>query len=118
MAVLVETTSVRKSELAFLQLATLGVLAGAFIAFGGMFFTHTITGQELGFGSGRLLGGVAFSLGLVLVVVGGADLFTGNNLIVMTWADRKVTSAALLRNWIVVYPRVGQRRAGVPFRDS
>lgn len=102
-AVLVETTGVRKAELPLLQLATLGVLAGAFIAFGGMFFTQTITGQELGFGPGRLLGGIAFSLGLVLVVVGGAELFTGNNLIVMAWADRKVTSTALLRNWVVVY---------------
>jgi len=103
MAALVETAGVRKAGLPLPELVTLGILAGAFIAFGGMFYTHTITGQELGFGPGRLLGGVAFSLGLVLVVVGGAELFTGNNLIVMAWADRKVTTAALLRNWVVVY---------------
>lgn len=103
MAALVSTAGVRKAGLPLLQLVTLGVLAGAFIAFGGMFYTHTITGQELGFGPGRLLGGVAFSLGLVLVVVGGAELFTGNNLIVMAWAERKVGTASLLRNWVVVY---------------
>lgn len=103
MAALVATAGVKKAALPLLQLTTLGVLAGAFIAFGAMFYTHTITGQELGFGPGRLLGGVAFSLGLILVVVGGAELFTGNNLIVMAWADKKVATAALLRNWVVVY---------------
>jgi len=102
-ASLVETAGVKKAGLALVPLATLGVLAGAFIAFGGMFYTLTITGQELGFGPGRLLGGLAFSLGLILVVVGGAELFTGNNLIVMAWADGLVSLTALLRNWVVVY---------------
>lgn len=102
-AALVESAGVAKAKLPLLQLTTLGVLAGAFIAFGGMLFTHTMTGQELGFGPGRLLGGVAFSLGLILVVIGGAELFTGNNLIVMAWADGKVGGLALLRNWSVVY---------------
>jgi formate/nitrite transporter FocA (FNT family) len=50
-----------------------------------------------------LLGGLAFSLGLILVVVAGAELFTGNNLIVMAWASRKVSTARLLRNWTLVY---------------
>jgi formate/nitrite transporter len=68
-----------------------------------MFYTLTITGGDLGFGPSRLLGGVAFSLGLILVLVGGAELFTGNNLIVMAWAERKVTSRQLLRNWVLVY---------------
>jgi formate/nitrite transporter len=68
-----------------------------------MYFTLVMTGSELGFGPSRLLGGLAFSLGLILVVVGGAELFTGNNLIVMAWAERKVTSLQLARNWSLVY---------------
>jgi formate/nitrite transporter len=68
-----------------------------------MAYTLVMTGNGLGFGPGRLLGGVAFSLGLILVIVGGAELFTGNALIVMAWASRKVSSASLLRNWLVVY---------------
>jgi formate transporter len=55
------------------------------------------------FGPERLLGGIAFSLGLILVVVGGAELFTGNNLIVMAWADGKIKTIQLLRNWFFVY---------------
>ncbi|MEQ9350716.1 MAG: formate/nitrite transporter family protein, partial [Alphaproteobacteria bacterium] len=84
-------------------LLCLGLLAGAFISFGAMLFTLTMTGNELGFGPGRLLGGLAFSLGLVLVIVGGAELFTGNNLVAMAWADGKVGTASLLRNWVLVY---------------
>ena len=103
MAKLVEDVGVAKAKLPALKTATLGLLAGAFIAFGAMFFTVVMTGSTLGLGPARLLGGLAFSLGLVLVVVGGAELFTGNNLIVMAWADRKVTTAELLRNWVIVY---------------
>ena len=103
MARLVEAVGVRKAQLSAIQTLTLGVLAGAFIAFGGMLFTLVMTDTSLGFGLARLVGGIAFSLGLILVVVGGAELFTGNNLIVMAWADGKVSTAALLRNWILVY---------------
>ncbi len=100
---LIEAGGVAKARLPLVKLAALGVLAGAFIAFGAMFYTLVVTGSDLGFGPGRLLGGVAFSLGLILVLVGGAELFTGNNLIVMAWAERKVSTAELLRNWVVVY---------------
>ncbi len=102
-AAMVEAVGVKKAAAPLAQLAMLGVLAGAFIAFGAMYYTLTVTGSTLGLGPTRLLGGAAFSLGLVLVVVAGAELFTGNNLIVMAWADRKVSTAALLRNWTVVY---------------
>ena len=102
-ALLVEQVGVRKATLPVVQTVALGLLAGAFIAFGAMFFTLVMTGTQLGFGPGRLLGGVAFSLGLVLVVVGGAELFTGNNLVVMAWAARKITTAQLARNWTLVY---------------
>lgn len=99
----VESSGVAKVNLPLLQTLALAVLAGAFIAFGGMSYTVVVTGSELGFGPTRLLGGVAFSLGLVLVVIGGAELFTGNNLIAMAWADRRVTTRRLLRNWLLVY---------------
>jgi formate transporter len=68
-----------------------------------MFSTLVTTDDALGLGPGRLLGGLAFSLGLFLVVVGGAELFTGNNLVVMAWAARKITTAQLARNWTLVY---------------
>jgi formate/nitrite transporter len=100
---LVEQVGVKKATLPVVQTLVLGVLAGAFIAFGAMSFTLVMTGSELGLGPSRLLGGLAFSLGLILVVVGGAELFTGNNLIVMAWAERKVTSLQLGRNWSLVY---------------
>lgn len=99
----VETIGIAKARLGTLSTLTLAVLAGAFIAFGGMFYTLAITGSGLGLGPTRVLGGLAFSLGLILVVVAGAELFTGNNLVVMAWADRRVTTGRLLRNWGLVY---------------
>jgi len=99
----VENAGVAKAALPTLQTLTPAVLAGAFIAFGAMFFTLVMTNSGLGFGVGRLVGGMAFSLGLVLAVIAGAELFTGNNLIVMAWADGKITLVAMLRNWLLVY---------------
>jgi formate/nitrite transporter len=79
-------------------------LAGAFIAMGAVFSTTVTTGAaDLPYGVARLLAGIAFSLGLILVVVAGAELFTGNNLIVMAWASRRVSTLRLLRNWALVY---------------
>lgn len=102
-ALLVETVGIKKANLAFLPMLTLGILAGAFIAFGAMFYTVTITGSELGFGPTKILGGLSFSLGLILVVIAGAELFTGNNLIVIAWADKKISTGQLLKNWCIVY---------------
>jgi len=102
-AFLVEEVGIKKAGMELVPMLTLGVLAGAFVAFGGMFYTSTITGSELGFGPTRLLGGLAFSLGLILVVVGGAELFTGNNLIVMAWAAGRISTSADLRNGAIVY---------------
>lgn len=102
-AELVEQVGERKAGLPLLSTLVLGLLAGAFIAFGAMFFTLVVTDSALGLGPTRLLGGLAFSLGLILVVVAGAELFTGNNLIVMAWADRRVSTLRLLRNWSLVY---------------
>ncbi|MDH3663834.1 MAG: formate/nitrite transporter family protein [Alphaproteobacteria bacterium] len=100
---LVEGVGVKKANLAMVPTLALGVLAGAFIAFGAMLFTLVMTGNDLGFGPGRWLGGIAFSLGLILVVIGGAELFTGNSLIVMAWADRRITTMQILRNWSLVF---------------
>lgn len=102
-ALRVERAGVAKVRLPALQTFVLACLAGAFIAFGAMFFTVVTTAHGLGFGPARLLGGLAFSLGLVLVIVAGAELFTGNALIVMAWVDRRVRLAELLRNWGIVY---------------
>jgi formate transporter len=81
----------------------LGLLAGAFIGFGALFSTLVASDVSLGFALQRLLMGLTFSLGMLLVVVAGAELFTGNNLLVMAWADRKIATSELLRNCVIVY---------------
>jgi formate/nitrite transporter len=98
----VESVGVAKARLPFLQTALLGVLAGAFIGLGALYFTLVASDATLGFAAQRVLGGVAFSLGLLLVVVAGAELFTGNNLLAMAWADGKITTREVLRNWAIV----------------
>jgi formate transporter len=100
-----EYIGVRKVEAPVLRTFTLAILAGAFIALGAVFATTVATGTSTiwPFGVAKLLTGFVFCLGLILVVVGGAELFTGNNLIVMAWASRKVTTRQLLRNWAIVY---------------
>jgi len=104
MATRAEYVGVRKAEAPALTTFTLAILAGAFIALGAVFATNTAAGSSaLPFGVAKLLTGLVFCLGLILVVVGGAELFTGNNLIVMAWASGKVTGRALLRNWVIVY---------------
>lgn len=86
-----------------LSLLVLAILAGAFISLGAVFYLVVVTDSSLGFGITRLLGGLAFSLGLILVVVAGAELFTGNNLVAMAWASRLIGLRELGRNWLVVY---------------
>ncbi|MBL6651152.1 MAG: formate/nitrite transporter family protein [Reyranella sp.] len=100
-----EAVGVQKTKLDVLSLVGLAVLAGAFIALGAMFATTVLAGADgaLPYGVGRLLAGIAFSLGLILVVVGGAELFTGNALMVMAWAGGKVRLHAMLRAWLIVY---------------
>ena len=102
-AVKVESVGVAKARTDTLTLLLLAILAGAFISLGALFFTVVITGSTLPFGGTRLLGGLAFCLGLVLVVVAGAELFTGNNLVAMAWASRLIGTREILRNWIIVY---------------
>ncbi len=100
----VQQLGVTKATGDSLQVFALAILAGAFIALGAAFFTlvsydpGSIAGGLL-----RLMGGLVFCLGLILVVVAGAELFTGNNLIVMAFVDGKVTLGQLLKNWMIVY---------------
>lgn len=117
MATRAEYLGVRKAEMPAFTMFMLAILAGAFISLGAIFATivaaggMTVTAADgavafttgLPYGVTRLLTGLVFCLGLILVVVGGAELFTGNNLIVMAWASGKVTGRALLRNWFIVY---------------
>lgn len=101
-AVRVRDIGVAKARLPLATLAMLGLLAGAFIGLGAMFNVVVASDATLPVALRRLLGGLVFSLGLFLVLVAGAELFTGNNLLAMAWADRKVTTREVLRNWAVV----------------
>lgn len=99
----VATMGVAKASAPALTLLVLAILAGAFISLGGLFYTFVSSGSTLGFGITRLVAGLSFSLGLILVVIGGAELFTGNNLLAMAWASRLISTRAVLRNWLIVY---------------
>jgi len=104
MALACEAAGAAKAARNETTLFVLGVLAGAFIAFGAMFMTVVTTGAgDLPFGVARLLAGLVFSLGLVLVIVGGAELFTGDALMVVAWASGRITLGSLLRAWAFVY---------------
>jgi len=91
-----------KSRLSMLQLVMLGILAGAFIGLGALFSVIVQSDASIGFAAQRVASGVVFSLGLLLVVVAGAELFTGNNLLAMAWADGCMPTRDVLKNWVVV----------------
>lgn len=99
----VETVGVGKANLNLMAKLTLAVLAGVFISFGAVLFTLVVHDSKLGFGLTQALGGLSFCLGLILVVVGGAELFTGNNLLVMAFVSKKITFRQIMENWIIVY---------------
>jgi formate transporter len=104
MALRAEESGVKRASNDPTTVLVLSVLAGAFISFGALFATTVSAGTAtMPYGVGRLLIGLVFSTGLVLVIIGGAELFTGNNIIVMAWASRKVTTRALLLNWILSF---------------
>lgn len=104
MAVACEAAGAAKAARDEMALFVLGLLAGAFIALGAIFMTVVLTGAgDLPWGVARLLGGLVFSLGLILVIVGGAELFTGDSLMIVACAGRRITVVSLLRAWLVVY---------------
>ena len=98
----VETVGVAKARLPLLPMFILSMLGGAFIGLGALYFVVVRSDPSLGFAIKQVLGGMAFALGLILVIVAGAELFTGNNLLVMAWADRKISTFELLRSWTIV----------------
>jgi formate/nitrite transporter len=99
----IEKVGVKKATLPLLVSLMLAVIAGGSIGLGALYYTIIVSDPELSFATARVLGGLVFSLGLVIVLVGGAELFTGNNLIVMAWASGNVSTKKMLRNWVVVY---------------
>ena len=99
----VEKVGVKKADLPFLASLMLAVIAGGGIGLGALYYTVVVSDAALSFAAARVMGGVVFSLGLIIVLVGGAELFTGNNLIVMAWASGNVSAKEMLRNWVVVY---------------
>src|SRR5215813_9888301 len=99
----IETVGVKKANMPFLPSFMLAVIAGGSIGFGALYYTIVASDADLSFATIRVVGGLVFSLGLALVLVGGAELFTGNNLIVMAWASGKVSTREMLRNWVIVY---------------
>lgn len=99
----VEAIGVRKARLPMRGSLLLGMIAGAHIGLGALYFVIVVSDASLSFAASRLLGGLVFSLGLILVVVAGSELFTGNNLLVMAWADGKISTPELLRNWTIVF---------------
>jgi formate/nitrite transporter len=101
-AALIEGAGIAKANMPLGQMLTLAILAGAFIGFGATAYLMVMTGVDPT-GPAKLLGGMTFSLGLILCIVGGAELFTGNALMVMAAVDSKITLRALLRSWGVVY---------------
>ena len=117
MAVRAEEAGVKKAATDNLNLLVLSVLGGAFVSFGAIFATTVTAGAisavtadgaaslsaALPYGVVRLLSGLVFTVGLIFVIIGGAELFTGNTMIVMAWANRKVTSRALLNNWAIAF---------------
>lgn len=104
MALACEAAGAGKAGRDALALITLGLLAGAFIALGAIFMTIVLTGAgELPWGVARVFAGLVFSLGLILVIVGGAELFTGDSLMIVACASRRITLASLVRAWSLVY---------------
>jgi formate/nitrite transporter len=103
MAERVEKAGIAKSSRDFVSTFTLAMMAGMFIGLGAVFFTFVIHDSAISAGFTKLIGGLVFSLGLILVIITGAELFTGNNLIVMSFISRKISLGQLLRNWGIVF---------------
>ena len=98
-----EAANVARAGLSARKLILLGLLGGLYIGFGGALATLVLTDNTLGYGLGRLAAGLSFSLGLIMLVVAGGELFTGNNLMILAFAGRMVTARAMLRNWGLAY---------------
>ena len=100
-----ESICVKKVNSSVLKLLILGIFAGAFIGFGAQL--ATVAGQDmssyLGIGFTKLIMGAVFSLGLILVVIAGAELFTGNNLIILSALDKRISWGKVFQHWGIVF---------------
>lgn len=99
-------TAVSKTKLTVRQTVLLGLMAGFFIAMAGAaanMGTYYFLGNPLTAGIGKMLSGMIFPAGLMMVSLAGAELFTGNNLMAAAVLDRKISVGAMLKNWITVY---------------
>ena len=103
MAVRAEQSGIKRAATDPVTVFVLAILAGAFVSFGAVFATTVTAGSGLSYGVGRLLTGLVFSAGLVMVIIAGAELFTGNTIIVMAWASGKVKTRAVLLNWVLSF---------------
>jgi formate/nitrite transporter len=99
----VEKVGVKKANLPFLASFMLAIVAGGGVGFGALYYSIVASDASLSFATIRVVGGLVFTVGLALVLVGGAELFTGNNLIVMAWASGKVSTRTMLLNWTIVW---------------
>src|SRR6476646_11709528 len=99
----VEKVGVKKATLPFLSSFMLAIVAGGGVGFGALYYTIVASDPTFSFATVRVVGGLVFTLGLALVLVGGAELFTGNNLIVMAWASGTVSTRTMLRKWVIGY---------------
>lgn len=99
----VEKLGVKKARMPFLPESMLSIVAGGSIGLGGMFFVIVLADPTLGFAIQRVLGGTVFALGLALVMIGGAELFTGNCLIVMAWWNGQIRTGEVIKNWLTVW---------------
>lgn len=99
----VELQGVYKSRLSPAATMVLALLGGGFIGLGAMFQTVILADPALNPGLARIFGGIAFSMGYLISTTAGAEVFTSNNLTVMSWAARKLSTRMLLRNWVLVF---------------
>jgi Formate/nitrite family of transporters len=99
----VEKLGVKKAHSTVMASLGQAFLAGMYIGFGGLFFCIVLADTTLGFAAQRILGGLVFALGLGLVAVAGAELFTGNCLLTMAWFQGQIKSWEVGKNWVIIW---------------
>ncbi len=98
----VENIGVSKARAPIVETVMLGMLAGGFVGLGGLYATLVTADTEMSLAAVRILAGVVFAIGYMMAVLSGAEVFTSNNLLAMSWAARKISSFELLRNWTLI----------------
>lgn len=103
MASRIDAVAAVKAEYSTAQTFWMGINAGVYIGLGAQFATLVISDSTLHFGLTSIIAGIVFTLGLILVVVGGAELFTGNCLIIIGYVDKRITNKEVLKNWSISF---------------